>query len=432
MTDAGDRAHATTRKSGRPRRRAYPVIATQSAAARLANRLSAAGVVLPFIAVALGGPLLAAALIYPVFTIARLTGVVATPAMLANGRSSKALLGLTGAGTAVLIAANALGSQLIGAGMAFAFVVTAGVLGFLAGVSTVCWFDVVAGSLAQHELSRLPVLQSWVAAALVLVISGVDWLVFAETGGPYSHVRLLWWGAAAMVVAAAICLLIEAATEQSRTRARLLDTLRRGHHHARHTSWVRRYLVVQTLFLTVSLGSAFYSAHGATIHGGIGGSLRLIVAVTSVGLLVFALVWVPMRPRIGLRGVYWLGGCLGFFAASLCAMVDLFELTSSAWIYGVILAAAAASALAVSTAKQVWLLRTVTTDRLVIIGFNQLVVGTVSALLGAMLAVVAHLHGAIWPVYLVLVLDALAVTTIRWVPPLRMVEVQGTGRASAA
>ncbi len=48
------------------RSREFRIVASESVASNLGNQLTAAAVVLPFIAVALGGPLLAATLIYPV------------------------------------------------------------------------------------------------------------------------------------------------------------------------------------------------------------------------------------------------------------------------------------------------------------------------------------------------------------------------------
>ena len=406
-----------------PSPRQYRIVAAEGVASNLASQLTAAAVVLPFIAVALGGPLLAATLIYPVFTLANLTGAVMTPRILSSGRSSKTMLAVAVAGLAVLTAANAVGSAVLGEGMATGFVATAAAIGFLAGVSTVCFLDVVAGALQPGQQSRLPVLQSSLGAALVLLVTFLDRWIFGSEGGASDHIRLLWLGALALLVAAGTCLLLQAAPRPKPTAMRLRGGLRRGFALARRTPWLRRYLLVQTLFLTVSLGSAFYSAHGATMHGGVGGSLHLIVAVSSVGLLVFAVVWAPLRPRITLRGMYWLAGGLAFLAASLCIVAEMFRLTSAPWIYGIVLAMAAVSALAVSTAKQVWLLRNAGDDRLLIISFSQMVVGVASALIAGGLAALAHVQGAIWPVWLVLVLDVLAMTMIRWAPRLRMADV---------
>jgi hypothetical protein len=424
MADGPDAARATAPSEPAPggRRRPFRAVAVESVATNLANQLTAAAVVLPFIAVALGGPILAAALIYPVFTLANLAGAVATPSILASGRSSKAMLSVAVAAAAVFTVANAVGSQILGEQMATGFVATAAALGFVAGVSTVCFLDVVAGALAPSEQSRLPVLQSSIAGALVLTVTALDRLAFGDDDGPTAHVRLLWLGAAAMLIGALSCLLIQSAPRATASRMGLVDMLRRGLTLTRQNLWLRRYLLVQTLFLTVSLGSAFYSAHGATIHGATGGSLHLIVAVSSVGLLVFAVAWVPLRPHMGLRGLYWLAAALGLLSASLCILADVFRLASAPWIYGLILGAAAMSALAISTAKQVWLLRNARNDRVVIISFSQLVIGIASALIAAALAALAHVQGAIWPVYVVLLLDLVAMTMIRWAPSMRMTD----------
>jgi hypothetical protein len=431
MADRSDNVGSATPKAppAPPRHRPFRAVATESVANNLAGQLTAAAVVLPFIAVALGGPLLAATLIYPVYTLANLIGVVVTPTLMASGRSSKFVLTASAVGLAAFTAVNAIGSQVLGEGMAIGFVATAAVLGFLSGMGTVSYLDVVAGSLAPPEQSRLPVLQSSLAAGLVLAITGLDRLAFGDVDAPSAHIRLLWLGALALLVAAASCLLIQTSEGPRPPHMRIRDILGRGVQLTRRTPWLRRYLLVQTLFLTVALGSAFYSAHGATTHGSVGGSLHLIVAVSSVGLLVFAVAWVPLRPHIGLRGMYWLAGGLAFLSASLCVVVDALALTSVAWVYGVILAASAISALAVTTAKQVWLLRDdIGPDRLEIISFTQLVVGLAAAVLGAALATLAHVQGAIWPVYVMLGLDLLAMTMIRWAPPLAMTKAAAVKR----
>ena len=201
-----------------PSPRQYRIVAIEGVASNLANQLTAAAVVLPFIAVALGGPLLAATLIYPVFTLANLTGAVMTPRILSSGRSSKTMLAVAVAGLAVLTGANAVGSALLGEQMATGFVATAAALGFLAGVSTVCFLDVVAGALQPGQQSRLPVLQSSLGAALVLLVTFLDRWIFGSEGGASDHIRLLWLGALALLVAAGTCLLLEAAPGRSRRR----------------------------------------------------------------------------------------------------------------------------------------------------------------------------------------------------------------------
>ena len=399
----------------------FGVVVAEGIAANTAGQLSNAAVVLPFICVALGGPILAAALIYPAYVVFNLVGTLVSPALLDPRRTSKLILTACAIAGAVVTVVNALGAEFLGSTMATAFVATAAALGFLFGLSAVCFVDVVADALHQHEHARLWIFQNAGSAAVVLIITTVDLLLFGGADTADGHLRLLWLAAGAMVVAAVCCGLIVLESHAPRPRISFRSSLHTGIALLRRRGWFRRFLLVQSLFLTTSLGTAFYSAHSATEHGNTSGSLHVIVACTAGGLVLFAVVWHRLRHRLGLRAMYTLAGGLGLAAAALTIVADRLDEPDAPWLYGIIMALAAVAALAVSSSRTVWMLRRATSERLVVISFSQLVVGVISAPIAGLLAVLAQIHGTIVPIVCVAVLNVLALAAIRWVPRMSLV-----------
>jgi hypothetical protein len=402
-------------------RRNFRFLAGEGIASNLSYQLTAAGVVLPFICIALGGSPLLAAMILPFNTMAGIVGTALAPPLLARRRSNTAALaGLVGL-TGLITVGNALGSELVPDAMAFGFLLTGAALGIVGGVTSVCFVDVAAASLHPSYQSRLPILKSTIAAVLVLIVTASDYIFFARPDGPASHIGLLWVGSAALFVAAICCLFITPISPATLTRVTVLRSLELGMMMLRRMQWFRRYLVVQVLFLSVTLGTSFYSAHGASVNGSQHGSLHIIVACTSIGLVVFSTVWSRVRRFAELRYMYLAAGVLSTLAGILCVVVNVVpNSTATPWIFGVVLALSAMAALAVSSSKQFWLMRSLTVNRLAVIGFSQLVTAVATTLAALGLGVLSHLQGVIWPVYCVVGIDLLAMAAIRWVPALAL------------
>ena len=404
------------------------MVAWQATSASIAARFTGVAIVLPFICIALGGPVLAATLIYPVWSVARLLGVLATPVLLGPRRSTKWMLTACLGAAAVIMTINAVGSQILGSAMGFAFVLTGAMLGFLVGVRGVCFMDLVSDALHSTEHGRLFVFRRIASCVVVVAVAGVDMLIFGVHAGSSAHIRLLWFGVLAMVISTVCGALIgakamgehESATTPARTTVRA--SLHTGASQVRRHGWFRRYLVVQIVFVTTSLGVVFYSAHGASLYGGSAVSLHLILAFSALGLLAFGVAWLPIKHRVTVRGMYSFAAALSVLAAGLCVFADRWARADAEWLYGVIIALAAVVTLAIGSTQRVWLLRQMTEHRLIVISYSNLLIGVAAALIAAGLGFLAHLHGVIWPVYCVLVLSLLALGTIGWAPNLRVVD----------
>ena len=111
-------------------RRNFVAAATESVSFAVANHLTAAAVVLPFICLAFGGSAFAAALIFPTYTAANLLGVVVAPRVLGL-RSVTRSLALILALIATVFAITAVGILLVSPEWLNALWVVAAVLGLL-------------------------------------------------------------------------------------------------------------------------------------------------------------------------------------------------------------------------------------------------------------------------------------------------------------
>ncbi len=391
----------------------------QSSAVSLANQLTATAVVLPFICIAVGGSPLAASLIYPAATLTYLVGTLVAPILHSTG-PIRLLLAATALFAGLITAGDALGGHLAGSSMEYVFVVAAALLGLLGGLASVWSVDAMATSLLPHHHGALPVLQSAISAAVVLMITVLQLAVFGEADALSSHLTLLWAGAVAFTVAVPFSLMIVAPPVDNRDRTTLGQVLRIGWRQLRGHRWFVRFLLVQTCFVSVTLGTAFFSAHGAALHGDAVGNLHLIVAFTAIGLVTYAVAWSRARQAATVRGLYLFAGALTIVAALLCIAADEWVIPAENWLFGIILAIAAVAAQVVYTGQRVWLLRSVTEHRSVNIAFSQLLIGVVATVVALVFGELARLRDEVWPVYFVLGLTVLALATVRAIPTVKL------------
>ena len=124
-------------------RRNFVAAAAESVSFAVANHLTAAAVVLPFICLAFGGSAFAAALIFPTYTAANLLGVVIAPRVLGL-RSVTRSLALILALIATVFAITAVGILLVSPVWLNALWVVAAVLGLLTGVASIAVVEVMS------------------------------------------------------------------------------------------------------------------------------------------------------------------------------------------------------------------------------------------------------------------------------------------------
>ncbi len=404
-------------------RRNFVAAATESVSFAVANHLTAAAVVLPFICLAFGGSALAAALIFPTYTAANLLGVVVAPRVLGL-RSVTRSLALILALIATVFAITAVGILLVSPEWLNALWMVAAVLGLLTGIASIAVVEVMSSSLASSEKAALSVVQSTGGAILTLVITVVLGTFFLDPTGRDAHIALLWIGITAMVVAALSLLRIrptESGPAPRNDPIGILTALRAR--PDRKYPWVREFLTTQVLFLSIALGTSFYSVHGATLHGQKSEALHYIVAVTAVGSLLFTALWTLSRRKATIRGLLLTAAALGVCAAVAALIADYSGAQALPILSGVVIVFAAAGGAATSSTRSTWMyLNLGQEDDTEVIIFCQVVLGVTATGVGLVFGMLARLD-AVAPAWGMLILSGYALIHARRGPRVRISEI---------
>ncbi|MFE5670470.1 hypothetical protein ACFQ58_02565 [Agromyces sp. NPDC056523] len=405
-------------------RRNFVAAAAESVSFAVANQLTAVAVVLPFICIAFGGSPFAAALIFPTYTAANLFGVVMAPRLLglrSVARSLALLLTLI----ATVFAITGIGITLVGEEWLNGLWLVAAVLGVLGGVASIARIEVMSSSLASAEKSAISVVQGTGGAVLTLAITVVMGTFFLDPNGKDAHVALLWIGITAMAVAALALLPIRptgSGPAVPRRSVGILAALKMR--PDRKYPWVREFLITQILFLSITLGTSFYSVHGATLHGQKSEALHHIVALTAVGSLLFTALWTLSRHRATIRGLLLTAAGLGVASAIAALIADSLDVQALPILSGLVITLAAAGGAATSSTRSTWMyLYLGRDDDIEVIVFCQVVVGITATGVGLVFGMLAHLETSA-PTWGMLLLSGYALYHARRAPSDRIAETK--------
>jgi MFS family permease len=390
----------------------------------VANQLTAVAVVLPFICIAFGGSAFAAALIFPTYTAANLLGVILAPRVLGL-RSVSRSLALILILIATVFAITGIAISVVDEVWLNTLWIVAAVLGVLAGVASIAVVEVMSSSLAPSQKSAISVVQSTGGSILTLAITVAMGVFFLDPKGKDAHVTLLWIGVAAMVIAALALLPIRPTAFGPTVRHRpvgIVAALRAR--PDRKYPWVREFLVTQILFLAISLGTSFYSVHGATLHGQESEALHHIVALTAVGSLVFTALWTLSRHRATIRGLLLTAAALGVTAGVTALITDYGGAQTPPILSGVVITLAAAGGAATSSTRSTWLyLNLGRDDDIEVVVFCQVVLGVTATGVGLLFGTLAHLD-SVAPAWGLLILSGYALVHARRAPGERISETK--------
>jgi hypothetical protein len=302
--------------------------------------------------------------------------------------------------------------------------VVAAVLGLLTGIASIAVVEVMSSALGSSEKATLSVVQSTGGAVLTLAITVVLGTFFLDPNGRDAHIALIWIGVTAMVVAALSLLRIRptgSGPAIRNTPVGILAALRAR--PDRKYPWVREFLITQVLFLSIALGTSFYSVHGATLHGQKSGALHYIVAVTAVGSLLFTALWTLSRHKATIRGLLLTAAALGVCAAVAALVTDYSGAQALPILSGAVIVFAAAGGAATSSTRSTWMyLNLGQKDDTEVIIFCQIVLGITATAVGLVFSMLARLD-AVAPAWVMLVLSGYALIHARRGPRVRIAEI---------
>lgn len=127
------------------------------------------------------------------------------------------------------------------------------------------------------------------------LVSGISKVAYSEVisskltearRGDLILLNVLWIGSSILAAAAIVAVFIgPVAAARLQARISFRETYREGVETARSQAWFRSYVVIQPVFVPVSLGTSFYSIHASVNHGDTAGSLYVLVVSSSIGLM---------------------------------------------------------------------------------------------------------------------------------------------------
>ncbi|GBG37117.1 hypothetical protein [Mycobacterium montefiorense] len=380
----------------------FPRLPSQGAFYTAGMQFSNGAVVLPFICAHLGLTWLAA-LLFPAYGLGSIVGNSLSPAVLRRvGQMRHLLLAAMAAGAAALILC---GSVIPWSGLlaAAVFLLMSVGGGIVVAVSNVAYPDMPSCKLSALRL----LLVQGTIASVVATIAALFVVPVLVTGDKAAlHRDLLCLGAFGLAASGFAALFVgPARSTPIAPRMSVRDTCRRGFGVARTQLWFRRYVITCLLFAPLALGTTFYALR--TAHQS--GTLRVLVALSSIGLVIGSALWRKVYQLFGVCGMLLGSALLSAAAGVLCIAAESCGQWLHIWAYGTVFLLATVAALAVFAAAIAWIgVVAAEPHRGILIGFCSTLLAIETTALGGALGGIAQNHSAIWPVAVVLALAVAA------------------------
>lgn len=401
----------------------FKAIFGQTIAMGAGRQLGSPHVVLPFLFVAAGGPILAGALIVPVVEFCRLLGFAGTAPVIRAANGVKWHLALILSTTAASFAAIALATHTVPPeGLAVLFLAAAAVVGIGMAASTLVHQDLLGRLLPEPRRGSLMYGEAIFAGALAIAIAIASHFQLANAPPLHRHLALLWAGVFVFAASAILVAFVReppvaspASEKRSNQKAGFLSDLRRGLTKVVESRWAQRFIVARVLFLSVELALPFYAIHTAVHQKNVGGSLTVLLVATSVGMIVAGLLWRWIK--VSTRTIMVTGTVLAAAGGLLAIGIETFPELRLLALHGMVLFLVALGAVSIVTARSLYLISMApSTERPYFIAVASLSTVTIAIVVAFFLGLLAQLTSFAWPIYCLVGLTVVAGLWASWLP----------------
>jgi len=416
----------------------YSLIFSSGISASTANQLASAGLVLPFLYLALDAPVFFVALLLPFMTASQLTAeLLAAPFMKESRRAKVSVIWptlLTAAAFAV-VAVSVEGVP--EAAIVAIFIACAVVLGFCKGIKNVGYGQLFGMVVPSHRRGWFTFSQATIAGAVAIVIAWLTKDLLAADTPFQRHVIVLWVGIAALVVAGVFIIgmrhigeviassgdappqePVPGADDHNDGRrigilrkvdgAHIGEELARGLRTGMSYVWFRRYMVARVLFLSVALAAPFYTIHAASFHKGTPHGLTALVIAASAGIAVGAPLWARVSKHSN-RLVMIAGSFIAAASAALALLLDFTGLVTDIWLYAGVVLILSIGASGIASCGYLYLIdMTSDSERPCLLAFTDVAVGIAAIIGSSVLGYVAHVNNPTVPLMVLLALNLVA------------------------
>lgn len=301
---------------------------------QVAKQFTAPGMVLPWAFAAIGGPHSLAALVLPINNAGSFIAQLTSGSFLDSFRLRKNILLFLSASIGLLlflISLTAMSSQTAWA--LSLFLSLAFVMGLCSGVRSVGLKDLMAKALGTAGMRRLISIGGSIGGLITLVIATLTHFMSGDSESSHSHLLQIWMGAALFIVSALFFLGVAEQENPIKKDNENKKGFKESLRPLMNSNWYPKYLVLQTLFLSVSLAVPFYSIHATTLHKNSASTLSVFIFAMALGALVSKFFWDPFRDR-GVRFQLILSAGLSGSAVAYSLALEMLPAIQTPYFHG--------------------------------------------------------------------------------------------------
>lgn len=407
----------------------YAILIGQGISWDCSRSLASPRLVLPFLYIALGAPVLFAGLLLPIVQVSRLIGTIAAAPVVsaASLRKWHGAIGIIVIATSLAIIGLA-ARTLHSVWLVTVFLLVAAIIGVARGIITVAYQDLLGRVLPSNRQSTLLYEESALAGLLAMAIAWGSNSALPGTDPLDGHLALLW-AAAGVCFLSGLCIAIirERPPERGTSPAPspkavqdetgYLTELREGFRAVVGLAWFRRFLVARGLFLSIELATPFYAIHAATLHKDKLGSLSVFVIASCAGVIVGGPLWRRVS-RDSIRLVMALSSAIAAAGGLLAIAVQLWPQLQYPIAHAGVFFLMSIAAHGIVNARTVYLVGCAPeAERLYFIVVADTLTGGLGVLVAFAFGVLAHFSHVVWPIIVILGLNISALIYTRRLQP---------------
>lgn len=378
--------------------------------------LTSPRLVLPFLYMAIGAPVVFGGLILPIVQGSNMVSQLVAAPILGGSRFRKwyMLLAMFSFTTALAIVGIAMEPPNT-VWLALLFLVVAVVIGASQALSSLAFQDLIGRILPKDRRNALLYTQATLAGLLAIGIALYSHRDLGDTTTLGRHLELLWAGVFLAFFAGLLATLIRESPDRHKTTNPNSAALQPGIRgiageflSALKLDWFRRYMTARGLFLSVELATPFYAIHAASIHADNHRSLGAFVIMSSLGYMAGGVVWRQFA-RASVSSVMSLAAVVAIFAGGIAIVADTEPALRNEWFHGTVFFFIAMAGQGVQASRKLYLVNATTDeDRPYYIAVSNAGFAALGSVFSFILGMLAHIQGVIWPVWCLIGLTAAA------------------------
>lgn len=392
-------------------------------------RLAAPRTVLPFVFMTAGAPVLLAGMILPVLAVASTASRLGAAPFVASAKLKKTYMALGSMLIAASLALVALSSGTEATVLTLVvFLAATIIIGFGQGVAGLAYYAIMPALVDKDGRSWLMNTQNTLSAIVGIVLALFLHLYLKNTNPLDSHMALIWAGAAFACFTIVAVVPIKEQPRDDKDREQTgdqhpetgftarLKSIRNNFGRTIGHRWFRDFLILQTLFLSVSSTLPFYSIHAASLHKHSTGALSIFVVALSVGIIIGSPIMIRMSKK-SLRMTMVFSAIMAAIAACLAIGLEFSQQFSHYYFYTPVflLMSLASQGLAVTVSVYLGELAP-ESEREYFFAASYFVTGILGIIAATVLGFLAHFQDEVIPITIILAANIVGAFYVKRLP----------------